>query len=441
MVDFFDITTMNSLRIWTAFAFIFLANIFLFRGRYHSFLDPLFYILFWMSSIFSVSIELALKFQSSWAAIFLIECILLNICLYFFSSKLKVVQVSLKLNHDKKAILFFVCMFVLIFIIDGFARWSYLLNNGLIASAMYKFGAHEKNQTFLLSYLIILPVFIYLANFYILLGTQKQKILAIFFVSHNVLIQTLTSERGALLNFLISFGFSAFYFRKYLSISYRRNINLYATVLVLCSLFLAAFVSSMIVESYVSSSSGSGSSGMTTGIAIIENRLFANADCLYYFLTNDGASLLDPLGFVIYNFGVFINAITAGGMKSFGWLLMDRVYGTNLEVVQGANYIVHLQALNYFSPMLFPFFLIASVWITLKLRYLSTAYILSLKDYLFYSISALSLTLLTDSEFPLLRLIILIFSVAVFYVSIILPLRLMRFLSATSNLSHVDLVK
>jgi len=233
----------------------------------------------------------------------------------------------------------------------------------------------------------------------------------------------LTGERGVIMHYALSIGFSAFFFRAYLNKKLGIKINKIAIFVAIIIIFGSSFVSTLVLQNT------GHSIDISDAFFVIQNRIFGNADGLYYFLSNNGFDLLSPFGFIDYNFGVFIKFLTNIEIKNFGWLLMQRVYGNDLAVVQGANYIIHLQALNFFNPFLFPIAIFITIWISSSLRSLRPRKMLSINGIFLYSVASNALTLIADSEyaiynftFSILSIITLMFSYC-FYILFVKVLR------------------
>lgn len=416
MIDLFDISNMNGIRLWTLFVLVFSVNVVMFRHKYHSFLDPLFYLLLWMSTTFAVSVEMVFAYDSWWAVVFVAENVLMNISAYAFSPDLGTgsnIRNPVQSRYWHTALL--LAAFFVIFAVDGLDRWRHLLSNGLAASAMYKLDTgSEKKQIFLVIIRTLAwPFLVYLSNYFMLLGSRGQRILAILLILHNTVLSLLTGERGAILVVVGAFGFSAFYFRDYLTHAFRRKLNFAAA-----GAAIVIVLSAAIVSAQIRATAGGETSGVLVGLRIIENRLFANADGLYYFVRNEGERLLEPLGFVNYNFGVFINALSGSHLKNMGWLLMEKVFGSEIALVQGANYVLHLQALNFISAIFFPLVTVITVWIAMSLRSLNSIRIMSAEGFLFYTIASSSLRLLFDSETFIFTVIFALASYLLFYTAL-----------------------
>lgn len=196
------------------------------------------------------------------------------------------------------------------------------------------------------------------------------------------------------MSMLLSLGFFCFYFRRYIN---QKNTNRLFNRMLLIAAPMTILSLVLVTALYMSKT---GDINLNDGWSVILNRIFANADGLDYFVKLDGDKFIDTWGFIKYNFGVFLNRIGDSDEKnqSLGWKLMELAVGRTLSFSQGPNFMIHLQSLMFFSPLLAPIYITLTTFCLLKIRYMKSNN-LSIKDIWIYSMASNSLSFFVDSEY------------------------------------------
>ena len=392
-MNYFDINNYVLWRLYLVFAISIFININIFRRKIYSVFDPLLYHLIWISSMNAVCFELLLEHSdNAWTFFFCLVSLYYTFNIFIFSKQRIRENSVLLLAKQPNYFHYFLLIsaFLILFFLDYINKWNHLLNNGIFAAVMYKFEFLDRGRPFYETIAIIMlyPVYEYI-SFYVCFFEKKMilKLLVMSLLVHNLIINTVTGGRSTTVGMLLSLGFFCLYFRRYID---QKNVNKLFNRMLLIAAPMAILSLVLITALYRSRNEDI---NLNDGLSVIFNRVFANADGIDYFVKLDGDKLVDTWGFIKYNFGVFLNRIGDGDEKnqSLGWKLMELAVGQKLNFSQGPNFMIHLQSLMFFSPLLAPIYITLTTFCLLKIRYMKSNN-LSIKDIWIYSIANNSLS-------------------------------------------------
>lgn len=302
-------------------------------------------------------------------------------------------------------------LIIILYLLSKYEFFEYAINNPSIADlANYRFIELQGRSSIARIITIGATPFIYFFSFRMIHSNiERRSSSLILFVI--IVINIMSGGRSSVLAFLFSLGFYFFYFRHELSDKIISKINKISPILIILSLLLAIFVSSLYGNEETRES------GLTTVI----NRIFANHDGLEYYLKYDNGNYLktgiEP--YFLSIFAVYIKQFTTLDYKNIGWQLSELAIGSELTFSQGANYTFFLQGLilfSYFSP-LYAIFIARTVS---KLRY-TYGFNKNLLP-LHYAFSSVSFMIASDIEYFVLNII----SILIIYTLLIYPILKVR---------------
>jgi hypothetical protein len=398
-MNYFDINNYVLWRLYLVFFIGLFININIFRRKIYSVFDPLLHHLVWISSMNAVCFELLLEHSDNmWTFFFCLVSLYYTFNIFIFSKQRIRENSILLLAKQPNYFHYFLLInaFLILFFSDYINKWNYLLNNGIFASAIYKFELVNRAKPLYetIAIIVLYPVYEYI-SFYVCFFEKRMilRILVMSLLVHNLIINTVTGSRSATMSMLLSLGFFCFYFRRYIN---QKNTNRLFNRILLVAAPMTILSLVLVTALYMSKT---GDINLNDGWSVTLNRIFANADGLDYFVKLDGDQFIDTWGFIKYNFGVFLNRIGDNDEKnqSLGWKLMELATGRKLNFSQGPNFMIYLQSLMFFSPLLAPIYITLTTFFLLKIRYMKSNN-LSIKDIWIYSIAKNSLSFFVDSE-------------------------------------------
>jgi hypothetical protein len=398
-MNYFDINNYVLWRLYLVFIIGLFININIFRRKIYSVFDPLLHHLVWISSMNAVCFELLLEHSDNmWTFFFCLVSLYYTFNIFIFSKQRIRENSILLLAKQPNYFHYFLLInaFLILFFSDYINKWNYLLNNGIFASAIYKFELVNRAKPLYetIAIIVLYPVYEYI-SFYVCFFEKRMilRILVMSLLVHNLIINTVTGSRSATMSMLLSLGFFCFYFRRYIN---QKNTNRLFNRILLVAAPMTILSLVLVTALYMSKT---GDINLNDGWSVTLNRIFANADGLDYFVKLDGDQFIDTWGFIKYNFGVFLNRIGDNDEKnqSLGWKLMELATGRKLNFSQGPNFMIYLQSLMFFSPLLAPIYITLTTFFLLKIRYMKSNN-LSIKDIWIYSIAKNSLSFFVDSE-------------------------------------------
>lgn len=367
---YFDITNYNVTRLWVFFALSGLLSFFLVRKRITSFIDPLVFQCVWASSMLAFSSELMLAKGSMWSIFFVVISFIYLFALGLTSPKIDVTQklgrarTELPLAHYLRLLVS--CLLLLKF--AWWEQWSYLLQEGIVGAYKYRLLYLGTGRNVLDTIIGSTIGTLFMYQLFCTFFFEKRRaylMLAVGLIGHSVLINSLTGSRSQIIGVIIGFGGGVYYFRHFIDLPRYRTICNW-----MCAIGMTVGVMALVGVSALYEARGSaGSVSLEAGLRNVENRIFANADGIEYFVKYDGASVLQNTDVFSANISIFLKRFITVPGKSVGWILLENAINQQLGGAQGPNFMVHLQSyVVTHSILLAPFYVLFIVLLSNWIR-------------------------------------------------------------------------
>lgn len=337
----FDISNYDIFYLYYFFILFIFLLYFLFKNKIYSILDPLFYHIIWIASIFSFLVAFILKHgvDPIWL-FFLITMIFYVLFLFYFTmnidtriKKNQSRQLLISMNNSK--FIFFYLLSLLLLIYSQKRMWNYFLTHELSEWVFYRFLELQGRDPLERILSIGARIINRFTTFYIIFILKKYRGILTLILLILTVFDILAGGRSALISLSFNFGsFMYFYINDFhLYIKKLRRISI---VIIFISVFTSIIVSSMYGKDAT----------ILDGVYIIINRIIASADGLEYYLLSNGYEIDSGLiPYFLSIFGIYFKHIIDINHKNIGHQLSELMVGGELDFAQGSNYTLPLQVM------------------------------------------------------------------------------------------------
>jgi hypothetical protein len=332
----FDLESHNIPQIWMILLVLLTVNGFFVVRRRMILLDPLVYLLFFISTINAFLLESWLADHDSGALYFLANGLFTNLALLLMPRDQYVKEQPPK--PDRWIWMVIVLCLVRLVLLDA-PRMLSLLRLGYV-DAISETVTNNTQSVNIPNYILgcLLDFFqTYVFCYNIFFGERKwRKIVGVAGIGLGIISGYLGGSRAALFYSLLAIGQFLVYFRHL--IDFRRY---WLRIALIGSAAAGVFV--VIMALYSSIGTGVEGVDFSQGLRVVQNRTFANVDGVQYFLTYEKDFPPSLYNFIKYNFIIIVKRITGEHYDNLGRRLYQDALGKQVDF-GGPNFMILLQA-------------------------------------------------------------------------------------------------
>ena len=361
-------------------------------------LDPFLYLIFFISTINSVAIELAFFQSQADALYFLVMGIFTNLLLYWNAEKKAVPEEP---PPEEKWLALTIVLLSIRFIVFDLEAVLLLLKTGSFTTVWQQAAIERQTSVDIPKYVVysVIGFFeVYVLSYNLIFSQSRwKKILSALLISWGILCSYLAGSRAAIFYYAIAAGQFIVHFRGAIRLRILTKwMNLAGVIAGAIFIMLMTYYSTL-------NETVSEESSWSEGAKAVANRVFGNADGVVYFIEFERGIETSPVNFFKYNFIVINKRLLGEEYPNLGRRLYEYVMGRSVDF-GGPNFTIVLQ--SKIIAGWFGFFYIALLCYLWGLSRRAHAARGTLLDIYLFNLGYSAVWMFIDSEAQLVRLMV-----------------------------------